>query len=144
MGYATVCDASNLYLSAGSRPSFSTCNPAKQDDSAAWAVATHVGDPNGVPGAWLQHDPALAVVALWGSERAVGRSVCVCFSFPLSVTWPFKSIQIFVKIAKNPISLAVNVSNDSLACPTLYELAVSLPNSHAEMIPARVMVLGEA
>lgn len=37
-----------------------------EDGTSIWAPVTHVGDPGGAPGCWLQPGLALAIVAIWG------------------------------------------------------------------------------
>lgn len=41
--------------------------PAKviEDDPSTRILATHVGDPDGVSGSWLQSGPAKTVAAIW-------------------------------------------------------------------------------
>lgn len=46
--------------------SANVCGKAAQDGPAIWAPATHVGDPHGVLGSWLQTCPAAAIVGIWG------------------------------------------------------------------------------
>lgn len=36
------------------------------DGPDIWAIASHMGDSDGVLGSWLQHIPALAVAAICG------------------------------------------------------------------------------
>lgn len=39
---------------------------AAADGSRRWVLATHMGDPNGVPGSWPGPGPALTVADIWG------------------------------------------------------------------------------
>lgn len=63
-----------------------------------WALASHVGDLNGVSGYGLWSGPDLAVLALWG----VSQQMKISFSFSPSATLPFK----FKKIKKKLIPLS--------------------------------------
>nr|XP_051711027.1 zinc finger protein 717 isoform X1 [Oryctolagus cuniculus] len=59
------------------------------DGPINWVPATHVEDPDAVPGSWLQPDPALAVAGIWGVNQQM-EDLSLSLSLPLSVPLPFK------------------------------------------------------
>lgn len=62
---------------------------AAEDGTGASGPGTRVGDLGGVPGSWMWHEPALAILVILGMNQ---RMEDLTVSFHLSITLPFKYI----------------------------------------------------
>lgn len=50
-----------------------------EDNPSAWVPNTHVEDPDGVAGSWLQDGPVPVTVAVWGAKQLMSiLSVLLC------------------------------------------------------------------
>lgn len=72
-GTVTVCDIAIPYRNAGLSSSFSLTiclsDNAPGRKASALALATHVGELDGVPGSWFCPGPALAVLNIWRANQ---------------------------------------------------------------------------